>query len=248
MFVKNQLEVRGTLMAHGFSGQPIEVELLADGQSIAKTQVRVPEGTDIVPDYRLEIHSPSSGEKKLTLKVTPIEGEFVTTNNEISTFVTVLSGGLNVMFLQGPNFTWDYRFLMRSIMTSRDIQVEGVVIRRAARGEQSEIDDAEFAPGRYNVYVLSDLPADYLAPHQHKLLADAVKKGGGLMMLGGAAASALEGGPRPIWPTSCQPRSTPAMASSSPKAASSSCPATRGSPATSSRSVRLAPRQPNSGT
>ena len=178
VFVKNQLEVRGTLMAHGFSGQPIEVELLADGQSIAKTQVRVPEGTDVAPITGLKYIPQAQGEKKITLKVTPIEGEFVTTNNEISTFVTVLSGGLNVMFLQGPNFTWDYRFLMRSIMTSRDIQVEGVVIRRAARGEQSEIDDAEFAPGRYNVYVLSDLPADYLAPHQHKLLAEAVKKGG----------------------------------------------------------------------
>ncbi len=189
VFVKNQLEVRGTLMAHGFSGQPIEVELLAEGQSIAKTQVRVPEGTDIAPITGLKYIPNSQGEKKLTLKVTPLEGEFVTTNNEISTFVTVLSGGLNVMFLQGPNFTWDYLFLMRSIMTSRDIQVEGVVIRKPAQGEQSEItDDGEFAPGRYNVYVLSDLPADHLAPHQHRLLAEAVKKGAGLMMLGGRAS------------------------------------------------------------
>lgn len=185
VFVKNQLEVRGTLMAHGFSGQPIEVELQVEGQSVAKTQVRVPEGVDIAPIAGLKYIPQTPGEKKITLKVTPLEGEFVTTNNEISTFVTVLSGGLNVMFLQGPNFTWDYRFLMRSIMTSRDIQVEGVVIRRPARGEASEVDDAEFAAGRYNVYVLSDLPADYLAPRQHRLLAEAVKKGAGLMMLGG---------------------------------------------------------------
>jgi hypothetical protein len=185
VFVKNQLEVRGNLTARGFSGQPIEVELLVEGQSVAKTQVRVPEETDLAPIANLKYIPQTPGEKKITLKVTPLEGEFVTTNNEISTFVTVLSGGLNVMFLQGPNFTWDYRFLMRSIMTSRDIQVEGVVIRRPARGEASEVDDAEFAPGRYNIYVLSDLPAEYLAPRQHKLLAEAVKKGAGLMMLGG---------------------------------------------------------------
>ncbi len=185
VFVKNQLEVRGTLTAHGFSGRSIEVELLADGKSVAKTQVRVPEGTNVAPITGLTYIPQSPGEKKVTLKATLLDGEFVTTNNEISTFVTVLSGGLNVMFLQGPNFTWDYRFLMRSIMTSRDIQVEGVVIRRPARGEVSEIDDTEFAPGRYNVYVLSDLPAEFLAPRQHKLLADAVKKGAGLMMLGG---------------------------------------------------------------
>ncbi len=185
VFVKNQMEVRGTLMARGFANKPIEVELLIDGQSAAKTQVRVPEGATTVPITGLKMIPQTPGEKKVTIKVTPLEGELVTTNNEMSTFVTVLSGGLNVMFLQGPNFTWDYRFLMRSIMTSRDIQVEGVVIRRPARGEASEIDDAEFAKGRYNVYVLSDLPADLLAPHQHRLLAEAVKGGAGLMMLGG---------------------------------------------------------------
>jgi len=185
VFVKNQLEVRGTLMARGFAGQPIEVELLVEGQAVAKTQVRVPEGSDVAPIAGLKMIPQTPGEKKVTIRVPPLEGEFVTTNNEISTFVTVLSGGLNVMFLQGPNFTWDYRFLMRSIMTSRDIEVVGAVIRRPARGEASEVDDAEFAPGRYNVYVLSDLPADYLAPRQHRLLAEAVKKGAGLMMLGG---------------------------------------------------------------
>ena len=59
------------------------------------------------------------------------------------------------------------------------------MIRRPAQGEKSEIDDAEFAPGKYNVYVFSDLPADYLTPKQHKLLVEAVRKGAGFMMLGG---------------------------------------------------------------
>ena len=187
VFVKNQLEVRGTLMARGFTGQPIEVEMHVEGQpsAVARTQIKVPDGTETAPITGLKYIPQTPGEKKITLKVNPLEGEFVTTNNEISTFVTVLSGGLNVMFLQGPNFTWDYRYLMRSISTAENIQVDGVVIRQPARGEASEIDDAEFAQGRYNVYVLSDLPADYLAPRQHKLLADAVRKGAGLIMLGG---------------------------------------------------------------
>ena len=193
VFVKNQLEVRGTLMARGFAGQPIEVELLVEGQAVAKTQCASPKGASVAPIAGLKMIPQTPGEKKVTIRVPPLEGEFVTTNNEISTFVTVLSGGLNVMFLQGPNFTWDYRFLMRSIMTSRNIEVVGTVIRRPARGEASEVDDAEFAPGRYNVYVLSDLPADYLAPRQHRLLAEAVKKGAGLMMLGGRTSSGAGG-------------------------------------------------------
>jgi hypothetical protein len=187
VFVKNQLEVRGSLQAPGFAGQEIEVELHVEGEpgAVAKTHVKAPDGAASVPITGLKYTPKTNGDKMVTLKVKPREGEFVLSNNEISTIVNVLSGGLNVMFLQGPNFTWDYRYLMRSIGTSPDIQVEGFVLRRPARGEASEVEDAEFAPGRYNIYVLSDLPADYLAPHQHKLLADAVRKGAGLIMLGG---------------------------------------------------------------
>ena len=52
--------------------------------------------------------------------------------------------------------------------------------------DKTEIDDSLFAPGKYNVYVLCNLAADYLTPKQHELLVDAVKKGGaGFIMLGG---------------------------------------------------------------
>jgi uncharacterized membrane protein len=61
-------------------------------------------------------------------------------------------------------------------------------LRRPAAGDVGGVDDAEFAAGRYNVYILSDIAADYFTPRQHKLLADAVKKGAGLMMLGGRSS------------------------------------------------------------
>lgn len=187
VFVKNQLEVRGTLMARGFAGQPIDVELLVEGQAepVARTSVRVPDGADVAPITGLKYIPQTPGEKKLTLKVAPREGELVTANNEISSFVTVLSGGLNVLFLQGPNFTWDYRYLMRSIATSPDIQVEGIVIRNPARGDSGEVDDQDFTPGKFNIFILSDIPARFLTTRQHRLLAEAVRKGAGLMMLGG---------------------------------------------------------------
>ena len=190
VFVKNNLQVRGNIVAKGFSGQTLMVELLVEGQAtpIAKTPVKVPDGTDVIPITGLTYTPQTPGEKLVTLKVAKQDGELVDTNNEISTFVTVLSGGLNVFFLQGSNFTWDYRFLMRAIERSPDIQVEGWVIRRPPVGETSEIDDARFAPGRYNVYVLSDLRADYLPANQQKLLADAVKAGAGFMMLGGRSS------------------------------------------------------------
>jgi uncharacterized membrane protein len=190
VFVKNRLSVRGNIVAKGFANQTLNVELLVEGQAepVAKARVKVPDGTDVVPITGLSYTPQTPGDKQITLRVAKQDGELVLTNNEISTFVTVLSGGLNVLFLQGSNFTWDYRFLMRAIMRSPDIQVEGLVIRRPAAGDVGQVPDAEFTPDRYNVFIFSDLPADYLTTRQQRLLVEAVKKGAGFMMLGGRSS------------------------------------------------------------
>jgi len=187
VFVKNQMDVRGTLLARGFAGQTLDVELFVEGQSssVARTKVKVPETGDVIPITGVKFIPQTPGEKRITLKVAQHDGELVLSNNEISTFVTVVSGGLNVLFLQGSNPTWDYKYLMRSIGTSPDVQVDGIVIRRPAQRDSSEVPDSDFAPGRYNVYVFGDLPADYLTRTQQNRLVDAVMKGAGFMMLGG---------------------------------------------------------------
>jgi beta-lactamase regulating signal transducer with metallopeptidase domain/uncharacterized membrane protein len=190
VFVKNNLEVKGTLVARGFANQTLDVELFVEDIAVpvAHTKLKVPDGKGIVPITGLKYMPQSPGEKKITLKVAAQEGEILKSNNEISTFVTVLSGGLNVLFLQGSNSSWDYRFLMRSITTRRDIHIEGVVIKTAAQGDRGALSDEEFAPGRYNAYVLSDLKAGFLTPKQQRMLAEAVRQGAGLMMLGGHAS------------------------------------------------------------
>jgi uncharacterized membrane protein len=190
VFVKNQLEVQGTLLARGFANQTLDVELFVEDNPmvVAHAKVKVPDGGNIVPIKGLKYIPQTPGEKQITLKVAPQEGEMLKSNNEISTFVTVLSGGLNVKFLQGSNWSWDYKYMMLSIATSQDIHVDGEVIKAAAQGDKGAVDDAEFTPGRYNAYILSDLPADYLTPKQQRLLAEAIRQGAGLMMLGGHAS------------------------------------------------------------
>jgi Putative glutamine amidotransferase len=187
VFVKNQLEVRGTVVAHGFTNQDLNVELYVEGEPapVAKTTVKVPEGADSALISGLKFVPKTSGEKRLTLKVTPKDGEMAISNNEMSTFVSVLSGGLNVLFLQGPNSSFDYKYLGSAILRSPAIQMDGISIRKAAEGDKGEVDDGDFAVGKYNVYVFCNLPADRLTLKQHRLLVEAVKKGAGFIMLGG---------------------------------------------------------------
>jgi len=191
VFVKNQLEVRGTLAARGYSDQPIEVELLVDDQPepVARTTVRVPVGAMQVPIKGLKYVPQTAGEKLLKLRVVPKPGEFIETNNEISSFVTVKSGGLNVLYLQGPIISWEMKFLMKAIKSSPDIEVDFLAVRRAAQGQTGEVEDDRFKPGRYNSFVLGDLPADCWTSRQLTMLKDVVTKGGaGLMMLGGRSS------------------------------------------------------------
>ena len=49
----------------------------------------------------------------------------MTTNNELSTFVTVLKGGVNVLYLEGA-LRVDSKFLLRSLDASPDIKVDFV--------------------------------------------------------------------------------------------------------------------------
>ena len=90
---------------------------VVDSQRIRadKNGDRLPVKTKFIPD--------TAGEKKVSLKVAPQTGELVTTNNEVSTFVTVLDGGLKVLYLNGA-LQPDVKFLRRSLDASPDMNVE----------------------------------------------------------------------------------------------------------------------------
>ena len=63
------------------------------------------------------------GEHKLTLEAVPQPGELVTTNNDLSTFVNVLKGGLNVLYIEGA-LRVEQKFIRRRSIrpaTSRSI-------------------------------------------------------------------------------------------------------------------------------
>ncbi len=85
-------------------------------------------------------------------------------------------------------FTWDYRFFRRAIAKVPNIQCEAIVIREPAREGKNEVDDKEFRPGRYDVYVFNDMPAAALPLRQQGLLVAAVERGAGMIMLGGESS------------------------------------------------------------
>ncbi|MEX0712221.1 MAG: glutamine amidotransferase, partial [Pirellulales bacterium] len=188
VFVKNQLEVTGTVRVEGFVNQDLPVQLLVEAAP-GKMEVvgtrrlkaledgqRLPVDLDYVPQV--------PGEIKVTLKAATRPGEMVTTNNEISTFVTVLKGGLNVLYLNGA-LQPEQKYLRWSLDASRDIKVD--YFRIDAQQKETRPTDLidRFKPGAYDVYILGDLDSTAFNKEELAALTAAVERGAGFIMLGG---------------------------------------------------------------
>jgi len=188
VFVKNQLDVSGSLRVDGFAERELTVELLYETKPgvmevVDAAQVRAAADGAQVP-IELKYVPQSPGEHKLTLRAKPQDNEQLTTDNAISTFVSVLSGGLNVLYLEG-SLRVEQRFVRSSVDASPNIELEFEYFdQRAAQDRKLDVRD-RFEPGKFDVYILGDLDSTALRPEDWQALADAVDAGAGLIMLGG---------------------------------------------------------------
>ena len=188
VFAKNRLAVGAVIRANGFAGDEIPIQLLFENASgemkvVDTTQVHV---ADFQRQQRIEMGyvPPVPGEYKLTLRAVQRPGELVTTNNEISTFVTVLKGGISVLYLEGA-VRLEQKFIHRALDGSPDIQVDSLRLD-AQHPETRPADLAQrLKPGQYDVYLLGDLDSSAFEQEELESLAEATRQGAGLIMLGG---------------------------------------------------------------
>ena len=188
VYVKNELAVHGMARIDGFGGQSVPVQLLFEAPSgemepASSVSVEARQTDETIP-INLATVPQTPGEYKLTLRAAEQPGELVTTNNELSTFVTVLKGGVNVLYLEGA-LRVDQKFLRRSLDASPDIKVD--YVRLDPRDPNRRPGDLleRFQPGKYDVYILGDVDSSLLTPEELEQLAGVVKRGAGLAMLGG---------------------------------------------------------------
>lgn len=186
VFVKNELAVSGLVRLDGMVGREIPVRLLFETSPGVMEEVARETLTPTADGQRMPVEltyvPETPGQYKLTLDVPDVPGELVTTNNELSSFVNVLAGGLRVLYIEGFPPRVDAKFLRRSLDASADINVDFITLSADARpGDLAE----RLAPGKYAVYILGDVDASWFKPDELAAMADAVSRGAGLIMLGG---------------------------------------------------------------
>ena len=122
------------------------------------------------------------GEYKLAFQVDPLPGEVKTTNNRLETLITVTKGGMRVAYFD--TLRMEQKFIRELNGTDR-IQLD--FIQPNTSGLLPAIENL-FEPGRYDVYILGDVPVSAFRIKGGNLLdklADRVNQGAGLCLLGG---------------------------------------------------------------
>lgn len=194
VFVKNTVVVSARIRALGAADKDLTVRLLLeDPNSAVKGQptkmksvatplkLRTSRNEDVLP-VEMSFIAQDPGEFRLTLQVDPLEGEPLTVNNSLTTFISVLKGGISVACFDDALHP-EHKFLRR-IDESPDIRVDFKPIR-SAYDEKQSFDPKWFQRGKYDVYIIGSVPAKIFGKEALDRLADNVRQGTGLMMFGG---------------------------------------------------------------
>jgi len=188
VFVKNELNIGTYLRAIGYANRTIEVQLFFETEPgkpemVEKQRVTVETSDERIP-VRFRYIPEATGERKVSIVVPPQPGEALITNNEQSTLVKVLAGGIKVLYVEGA-LRVEQRFLRKALDASPDIHVDYVRLDLRSREGRPADMDRRLQPGGYDVYFLGDVDATLFEGQELASLADAVSKGAGLLMLGG---------------------------------------------------------------
>ena len=191
VFVKNELVVRSLLRVRGYVKQDIPVSLTLENaagerETIGRRSIRSDEdGRQLEVEFTYTPQKP--GRYRLVLAADAQPGELVVKNNRLDAYLTVLEGGLRVLYLDGEK-RFEQKFLRRALNASPDIELDDRIIDRRSQSQWPIDLGADLESGKYDAFILGDLDAAALGSANLQALADAVAKGKGLVMIGGRAS------------------------------------------------------------
>lgn len=166
----------------GESGKLVELPMTSEARTVAEVETSA--ASAVIP-VALSFVAERAGEYKLAVEAVPLDGELKVNNNRVETLVTVRKGGLRVAYFDIVRP--EAKFLWRLNQTSQ-IQLDWVQVRSGERRTDTRINPDLFTPGRYDAYIIGDVPASVFFQGGVDLLpklADRVREGAGLAMIGG---------------------------------------------------------------
>ena len=187
VFVKNVLNIHAAVRVRGFINESIPVEATitndaGETQPVATRTLQVSEGQQLI-GFQFPYTPAEAGQYRLTVQVPPQPGELVTKNNQLTAYVTVRDGGLKVLYLFG-SLVGEQRQLRRAISESSDLQLEYTFIHHGHRTDWPVRLEA-WRSQPPDVILIESVHATALGADNVEKVANAVRQGAGLIMMGG---------------------------------------------------------------
>ena len=185
VYVGNILAVQAEVVLLGCDGETVDVSMLLGDKPVAKETVSA-RGDRAVCSIEFQHTTEEVGTYKVKVVAGAVAQEIVTANNEVSSFVRVLPGGLNILYLEGRPRP-EYKFLRRCFHAAAGMDITAPLVfmfqgKPLGRGIPQETHQWR----QYDLIILGDLPCDAFRMPQLQDIHDAVaKKGAGLLMIGG---------------------------------------------------------------
>ncbi|MFW6170549.1 MAG: glutamine amidotransferase [Planctomycetota bacterium] len=188
VFVKNELNVQGLIRVRGYVNKEIPVHLeIEDNEgnttTVGPVDIQVDQDNQQV-DVNLTHVPRSPGQYRLTLAAEEQSGELVTQNNRLTAFLTVLEGGLRVLYLEGA-LRQEQKFIRWALDSSPDIDLDFQWFPSRLRENWPITLGDTLQSGNYDAFILGDLDSAALANETLEQLATEVEQGKGLIALGG---------------------------------------------------------------
>jgi uncharacterized membrane protein len=196
------LLVDAVITQTGYSGQTVTLDVEDDGRIVGSQKVQLPvDGSPAAVRIRATATEP--GPRVFTFKVAPQQGEVVTQNNQRDSLVDVRDVREKILYFEGEPRS-EMKFIRRAVADDKNLQI--VTLQRTADNKflRLDVDTADellggFPKTRDELFafkglILGSIEAAAFSADQLQMIADFVdRRGGGLLMLGGARSFA-EGG------------------------------------------------------
>jgi len=172
-----------TLHSKGFAQKEVELNLSL-GDQVLESKKTILEQAKPYPRLKMQFSKGKSGIYPLKFHLPPLEEERIRDNNSRFFTIRVTGRKCKVMYIEG-GLGWEYKFIKKTLDKFPQMQSSSSVMIKPGefRGEVKKEPFAELSS--YQVLILGNLPSTYLEDEQMHKIADFVRAGGGLILLGG---------------------------------------------------------------
>ena len=194
---KNDLNARATVVSRGFANRDITLDLIVTDSSgtetVVATEIYRPSNNYEESFVDLKYRPNEPGEFRIKVRSRPFPEERALRNNELDGFLTVRDEGMRVLFLNGSPGN-EQKFLREtlSVLDFVKMDFQPIYTYKETRDGDWPIKsfESDFAdPKKYDVFILCNVDSRALHDSSHTAsltaLADAVRAGKGLLMIGG---------------------------------------------------------------